>query len=386
MTERNTTEGAGQVVGLFPELLGIGGVQEASRQVVHALQNILLPRGWSTSYLGLNDAAGTQTLNVGSERTPFHGYQRSKFRFVARAMLLAQRRPRIILAAHPNLADPARWMKRVSPASKTIVICHGVEVWEPLPSRRKEALVAADMVLAPSTYTAEKLQSAQGVAAGKIRILPWPVDALMLRLSDRRSNLALPEGFPQGRVILTVGRWVAAERYKGADDMIRAMSQLLSSVPDARLVLVGRGDDLPRLKDLAAELNLGASVRFFDRLSREQLAACYAHADLFALPSTGEGFGLVFLEAMAFGLPVVGAAAGGVTDIIKDGVNGRLIPGKDTATLVRALDQLLRDGAVRTTLGKKGAEIVRERYEFQAFKSRVEGFLRDCGMDSTAVA
>lgn len=386
MTERNTTQGAGQVVGLFPELLGIGGVQEASRQVVHALEDILLPRGWSTSYLGLNDRTGPQTLEVGNERTSFRGYQRSKIRFVARALLLARKNPRIILAAHPNLADPAQWMKSISPASKTIVMCHGVEVWEALPGRRKEALVAADMVLAPSTYTAEKLQSAQGVAVEKIRVLPWPIDALMLRLSDAPSSLALPEGFPQGRVILTVGRWVAAERYKGADDMIRAMPQLMGSVPDVRLVLVGSGDDLPRLKDLAAKLNLGASVRFFDRLSRQQLAACYAHADVFALPSTGEGFGIVFLEAMAFGLPVVGAAAGGVTDIIKDGVNGRLIPGKDTATLVRALDQLLRDWAVRTRLGKKGAEIVRERYQFQAFKSRVEGFLRECGMDSTAVA
>jgi glycosyltransferase involved in cell wall biosynthesis len=174
---------------------------------------------------------------------------------------------------------------------------------------------------------------------------------------------------------------VAAERYKGADDMIRAMPQLMGSVPDVRLVLIGSGDDLPRLKDLAAKLNLGASVRFFDRLSREQLAACYAHADVFALPSTGEGFGIVFLEAMAFGLPVVGAAAGGVTDIIKDGVNGRLVPGQNVATLAQTLDQLLGDDAMRTTLGKKGAETVREKYQFQTFERRVEGLLVQCGID-----
>jgi len=386
MTEGNTTQGAGQVVGLFPELLGIGGIQEASRQVAHALQDILLPRGWCTSYLGLNDPAGPQTLEVGGGRTSFRGYQRSKVKFMARALLLARKSPRIVLAAHPNLANPARWMKSISPASKTIVMCHGVEVWEPLPARRKAALMAADMVLAPSTYTAEKLHTVQGVDVEKIRILPWPIDPLMLRLADAPSSLTLPEGFPQGHVILTVGRWVAAERYKGADDMIRAIPQLMNSVPDVRLVLVGNGDDLPRLKDLMAELSLGASVRFYDRLSREQLAACYAHADVFALPSTGEGFGLVFLEAMAFGVPVVGAAADGVTDIIKDGVNGRLVPGKDLATLVGKLGQLLRDGPMRATLGKKGAEIVREKYQFQAFERRVESLLAVCGMDSRAAA
>lgn len=386
MIQKNPTQGAFQVVGLFPELLGIGGIQEASRQTVRALQNILVRRGWSTSYLGLNDPTGPQTLEVEGRPIRLRGYQRSKARFVARALLLARKKPLIVLAAHPNLADPARWMKSISPGSKTIVMCHGVEVWEPLPARRKEALRAADMVLAPSTYTAEKLKSVQGISAEKIRILPWPIDPEMLRLSDAPSHLPLPAGFPPSPVILTVGRWVASERYKGADDMIRSMSQLLSSVPGLHLVLIGSGDDLPRLKKLTAELSLGASVRFFERLSREQLAACYAHSDVFALPSTGEGFGLVFLEAMAFGLPVVGAAAGGVTDIIEDGVNGRLVPGKDAATLVRTLDQLLRDPALRKALGKGGAEIIRDKYRFQAFERRVEGLLVECGIDSTAAA
>jgi glycosyltransferase involved in cell wall biosynthesis len=183
-------------------------------------------------------------------------------------------------------------------------------------------------------------------------------------------------------VILTVGRWAASERYKGADDLIRAMPQLLGSFPDLHLVAVGGGDDLVRLKTIAAEFGITSSVKFFERISVEQLAACYARAEIFALPSTGEGFGIVFLEAMGFGVPVVAAAAGGVTDIVKDGVNGLLVPGRDAVALVQSLDRLLSDPGFASALGRRGAEIVRQKYRLQVFKRELEAILIECGLDS----
>jgi phosphatidyl-myo-inositol dimannoside synthase len=386
MIGRDSKRGAVQLVGLFPELLGLGGIQEASRQVVCALENILARRNWSAAYVGLNDPQGPQTLPVAGHAVPFRGFKRSKIRFVLRALMLARKSRHIVVAGHPNLASPALWMKQFSTGMKTIVICHGVEVWEPLPTSRRQALLAADMVLAPSTYTAEKLRSIQGVAAERIRVLPWSVNAEMLQMSEEPLNLRLPPGFPEGPVILMVSRWVASERYKGADDLIRAMPELVASFPGLRLVAVGSGDDLPRLKEIAAGLGLGITVKFFERISREQLAACYARATIFALPSTGEGFGIVFLEAMAFGLPVVGAAAGGVTDIIKDGMNGLLVPGNDATALVRSLDRLLRDETFRSALGKRGAEIVRQKYRFHVLENELERVLVECGLDPTAAA
>ena len=298
------------------------------------------------------------------------------------ALRLARKKPRIIIAAHLNLAVPALWMKKISPQTKTIVLCHGVEVWDALPAARRRALLAADMIIVPSTYTGAKLQTIQGVPAEKIRILPWPINSEVLRMSEARSNLPLPSGFPAGPVILTVGRWAAAEQYKGADDLIRAMPQLRSSFPDARLVAVGGGDDLPRLKSIAAELRVADSVHFLEGISREQLAAFYANAAVFALPSTGEGFGIVFIEAMAFGLPVVGVAAGGVTDIIRDGVNGLFVPAKDPAALANSLARLLGDPALRSQLGQDGAEIVRRGYQFPALEKGLEQVFVECGLDS----
>lgn len=371
-----------QVAGLFPGVSGFGGIQEASRQTLHALQNILARRNFSGAYLGLNDPRGPQTVQVEDALIPFRGYERSKLSFVLQALRLARKKPRIIVAAHLNLAVPALWMKKISPRTKLIVLCHGVEVWDVLPVKRRRALLAADMITAPSTYTATKLNTMQGVPAERIRILPWPINSEVLRMAEARSNLVSPPGFPNGPVILTVGRWAAAEQYKGADDLIRAMAQLRTSFPEASLVAVGSGDDLPRLKAIATELRIADSVHFLEGISREQLAACYAHAQIFALPSTGEGFGIVFVEAMAFGLPVVGIAAGGVTDIVQDGVNGLFVPAKDPAALANALARLLSDSALRSRLGHNGAETVRQRYQFTGLEKGLEQALVECGLDS----
>ena len=116
---------------------------------------------------------------------------------------------------------------------------------------------------------------------------------------------------------------------------------------------------------------------FLENLSREEIAACYAGADLFALPSTGEGFGLVFLEAMAFAKPVVGAACGGTTDVVEDGINGLLVPPGDAGALARALYGLLSDESLRRELGARGAEIVRQKHGFDAFQAELQSLLAD---------
>ena len=118
-------------------------------------------------------------------------------------------------------------------------------------------------------------------------------------------------------------------------------------------------------------------VHFLSCLSGDELAACYAHADVFAMPSSGEGFGLVFLEAMAFAKPVVGAACGGTTDLVEHGVNGLLVPSGDTQKLVAALVSLLGDEPFSARLGRRGAQLVREKYTFENFERELERILGD---------
>ena len=194
----------------------------------------------------------------------------------------------------------------------------------------------------------------------------------------KASNLALPRGFPRGSVILTVGRWVASERYKGVDNLIHATVQLRTRVPELHLVAVGAGDDVGRLQGLVTELDAQNCIHFLEGLSREELAACYARADVFALPSAGEGFGLVFLEAMAFGKPIVGAAIGGATDLLEHRVNGLSVLPHDEEDLVQALSLLLLDDSLRSDLGRRGAEIVQQKYSFEIFQNELRRIVEEC--------
>jgi glycosyltransferase involved in cell wall biosynthesis len=383
MTAKEPKAEAKRIVGLFPELLGVGGIQEAGRLTAAALQTISLCHcNWSTYFQSLSDPPGTQEFEAADKKICLRGFGRSKVQFVLSAIRQSGQRARVVLAAHPNLALPVVAMKRFSPRLKTIVMSHGVEVWKPLPLMRRLALLSADLVLAPSRDTAQKLAEFQGVPPAKIRKLAWPLNPGFLRMAETPSSLPLPNGFPQGRVILTVGRWAASERYKGADGLIRAMAQLRMKFPGLYLVAVGDGDDLSRLKKIAVDSGVSESVRFLTGLSREEIAACYARCEIFALPSTGEGFGLVFLEAMAFGKPSVGADCGGTTDVVEDRVNGVLVPPGDSERLVEALAVLLKDELLRAKLGQRGAEIVRRDFSFEVFQRKLELILEECGLES----
>jgi phosphatidyl-myo-inositol dimannoside synthase len=369
------------ITALFPEILGVGGIQEASRLTALALHEIAQRRRWSTNFLSLNDTVGAQKLSVNATDIAFQGFARAKTRFTFAAIRAARaanrNEPHIILALHPNLAPIAVWMQQTLRCARAIVFAHGVEVWQPLPLVRRIALRNARIVAGPSSDTVQKLSEVQSVPPSRTRLLPWPLNPDLLRLSDR-GDLPTPPDFPHGKVILTIARAAASEQYKGTDALIGATAQLQSEIRDVHLVVIGGGDDLPRLQRLAKESSAAGNIHFSQHLSREELASCYARADVFAMPSAGEGFGFVFLEAMAFRKPIVAAAAGGAIDLVQDGINGLLVPPGDQAGLTAALRRLLNDESFRSALGAKGTAIVREGYRFESFEADLERLLDEC--------
>ena len=388
MRARESNSHSPSVIALFPELLALGGVQLSGRMIAAALTEICSANGCHLDLLSLNDPAGPQLIRFGESAIPFRGFGRAKGKFALAALAAARKsapageKPRMVLAAHPNLAVPAAWMQSFAPSSaplRSVVFAHGIEVWQPLTGSRRRALLRANLVAAPSRYTVEQLSKVQGVPAEKVSRLPWPLDPGFLRIAESDEAVRPPRGFPEGHVVLAVGRWASAERYKGADGLIAAVAQLRPAFPDLHLALVGSGDDVPRLRQLVAASGAGAAIHFFEGLTQEELAGCYAQCEIFALPSTGEGFGFVFLEAMVFGKPVIGAAAGGVTDLIEDGVDGLLVPGGDARKLAAALEAVLRDEPLRRKMGGRGAAKVRAEFSFARFRENLARLIeREC--------
>lgn len=358
------------IVGLFTGIDGIGGVQTAARNTAAALASIATTYDWECAFLSLNDARGVHEATAAGTRFQFRGFARSKASFVLESLRLARSKPKMIFVAHPNLGPAAATMKIVASQSRVIAGTHGVEVWKPLPALRRSSLRKADLVVAPSSHTMLKLAEIQNVPHAKIRKLVWPLDPCFLEFATCPAKLAPPSGFPSGAIILSVGRWSASERYKGADLLIQSIPELSHNFPDTQLVLVGPGDDVPRLRHEAQSRGIAEQVHFFTRVSQAELAACYSRADIFALPSTGEGFGLVFLEAMAFSKPVVAVNAGGTPDVVENDRHGLLV-GPNVAEISRSLEKLLSDPALCEQLGACGRSRVLTEFSFKNFRTNL---------------
>jgi glycosyltransferase involved in cell wall biosynthesis len=179
---------------------------------------------------------------------------------------------------------------------------------------------------------------------------------------------------------------------KGHTVLLRAFLKVISRHPQARLVLIGDGDERERLQHLAAELNIGHFVRFLGLRADvpEVLAAC----DLFTLPSIQEGFPMVILEALAAGKAVIASEVGAIPDAIRHGATGLLVPPGDADALASALCLLIEDEGVRRRLGQRGRQFVREAYDFERTVGQYDnlyqrvlgeaGMLRPSGLALTA--
>jgi phosphatidylinositol alpha-1,6-mannosyltransferase len=217
---------------------------------------------------------------------------------------------------------------------------HGVDGWERRGAVDRRALRSAALVTSVSRYTRAALLSWSDLPPHRVRVLPNTVAATYAP-RPRRDDLVARLGLTGRRIILTVGRLSALERYKGHDRLIGALPGIIARVPDAAYLIVGSGDEQARLEQLVRMTGVGDRVVFAGQVADPELPDYFALADVFAMPSTGEGFGIAFLEAAASGLPVIGGNSDGSVDALADGRIGRLVdphaPAKIEGAVIDAL-------------------------------------------------
>ncbi len=214
----------------------------------------------------------------------------------------------------------------------------------------------ADAVLVTSRYCAGVVEHLYGVPPQKITVVPEPID-----LADWEVRFAQALRRPADRpTVLCVARMYPRKRIQ---DLLAAAARLRDRLPQAQVRIVGSGPERRRLLRLRAELGLGDTIVFLGEISRARLAEEYANADCFCLPSIQEGFGIVFLEAMAAGLPIVACRAAAVPEVVPDGVAGLLVEPRHPERLTDALEDLLKDSGRRKEYGEAGR---RRAAEFDA--------------------
>lgn len=237
--------------------------------------------------------------------------------YAFKSLRLALRlRPDLVFCGHLFMAPLAAVVARFLGA-KLVVQLHGIEAWgRPGPAQRR-AIEAADLILCVSRDTRARTLDWAAIAPEKVIVAPNTVSPAFTPGDLGAARLRF--GLSDEVVLLSVGRLDANEQYKGQDRVIGALPRALRAEPNLIYLVAGDGDDLPRLRALAHQYGVAEHVRFMGRVAPEALADLYRAADLFVLPSTGEGFGIVYLEAMACGTPALGIAAAGAIDPLGDG-------------------------------------------------------------------
>ncbi|MHB2169133.1 glycosyltransferase family 4 protein [Alsobacter sp. R-9] len=253
------------------------------------------------------------------------------------AMDTVRVRPSTVFCGHLYMA-PLAWALARLTGAKFVLQVHGIDAWTSPGALRRFACEQADWILSVSRYTRSRLLTWAAIEPNRVIVLPNTVDG-RYRPGDRGAARAR-FGFGDGPVVVSVGRLDARERYKGQDAIIASLPDLLKHHPDLVYAIAGEGDDRPRLDSLAASLGVSGAVLFLGAVPDDALADFYRAADLFALPSTGEGFGIVFLEAMACGTPALGLAEAGAVDALAEGRLGETCHGNELA--LRLNDILLR--------------------------------------------
>ena len=263
--------------------------------------------------------------------------------FASQVLFAAGRaRPALIVSTHLNFGPAAHLARRFF-GIPYVLVAHGVDVGDSLSAARITALRAADQVLAVSEWTRQRLLSLGGFQSARIVVLPNTYDDDRFVVGPYPNALAARYEIGRGeRVILTVARLDQGEGYKGYDRILEALPRIRQLCGEVRYLIVGKGSDRKRLERMAAELGVAESVIFAGFVPDEQLADHYRLADVFAMPSTGEGFGIVFLEAMGCGTPVLGGNRDGSADALDDGRFGRLVDPTSVDEIAAGLIGLLR--------------------------------------------
>jgi phosphatidylinositol alpha-1,6-mannosyltransferase len=204
------------------------------------------------------------------------------------------------------------------------------------------------------------------------------VDPQRFRLQPRRTDLVRRYRLEGRFVFVCVCRLI---QKKGVDHTIRAFEQVIARHPDSRLLIVGKGPFEPELKALVRQVSLEETVTFAGEVADAELPAHYALGDVFVMPNRAmadgdtEGFGLVFLEANACGVPVIAGRDGGSVDAVEHGVNGLVVDGHSVEAVAAAMLRLREDGALRDRLRQGGLA----RAAAADWSSKAEQFLQVCG-------
>ncbi len=334
---------------IFPNIFDFkGGIQVYSTFLLKALQDIY-PEADYDVFLKYDKYSLKQPDNLQFlSSTRFHYFGDlpkllQPILFATKIIILAiLQHPVLVISTHVNYAIVCYILKFFTGVPYWVV-AHGLEVWDIENKATKLALEKADKIISVSNYTRQRLLQYPNIDSKKIVILPNTFDASKFSINSKPTYLLKRYNLTDEQpVILTVTRLGSTAKYKGYDQILHALVKVRSHLPNVHFILAGKGDDIPRIKALVTNLNLQDCVTIAGFVPDKELCDHYNLCDVFALPSKGEGFGIVFLEALACGKPVLAGNQDGSIDPLADGKLGCLVNPDNVEEIADNLIQILQ--------------------------------------------
>jgi len=353
-------------------LSGTGGIRAFNRHLI----DVLVTEGHAVSVVSMNDTGSSGV-------TRFALYPCARWRPVRKFVFVAQGcmqafvfRPERIICGHVNFL-PVCGLLGAAFRILYLTVIHGLELQE-LSPWKTAWLKGSKKIMAVSSFTKTRLlRTCAGYAEADIivvgntfdveRFNPAPKPGyLMEKLKIHRDH----------KVVLTVARLAMGEGYKGYDKVLFAMRQVVKEFPGARYIIVGSGSDMSRMRRLIQDNHLRDCVILAGFVAEREIPDYYNLCDVFVMPSTGEGFGIVFLEALACGKPVIAGNLDGSRETLVDGQLGILVNPHDTKELSEAIMKVLRkDVAPRFLDGNFLRQSAISHFGIERFREKIRKML-----------
>jgi len=353
-----------------------GGIAAANRLVIQSLLS-----DHSVDIYALNEPIGSSLKYQHLPKVSYHSFNLNKIKFAfAVWVVILRRRYKIVFCDHANLSSILAPLRLMGLIHYTLRL-NGIEVFSShLDAQGKFGIMNASRLLAISSYTQEQINLSFPELDVQVVDLSLDLehsqDLALVEAHRPPLDLTASDGSLQSLrhlIILHVGRMATSEQYKGQDVLIQAMPQILELHPQAQLVFAGQGDDMERLLVLARSNSpeVQAAIFFAGFVSEELLTQLYQQCYVFAMPSRGEGFGLVYIEAMRWAKPCIASRVDAAQYIVQHEITGLLVEDATSSeSVAHTVINLLDDPERARQYGLAGYQRVLEHYTFEHFRER----------------
>ena len=328
--------------------------------------------------MSMHDEQEEASNNLYFPKEIFSGFAGDKLNFVANSVNLG-READVIIISHINLLMVGWLVKQANPSAKIILIAHGIEIWGKLNISKKNMLPVCDQIISVSNFTADKIATFHNIEASKISVINNCIDPF-LRMPVLNSPVqTLREKYhidAADTILMTLTRLSARDRYKGYADVLDALVLLIKNNRKIKYLLAGGYSDGEKkfIDSLIKKQGLANNVILTGYIPESDLTPHFLMADIYVMPSTKEGFGIVFIEAMYYGLPVIAGNQDGSTDALLDGKLGLLIEPNNAEAIAVAVEKMMLNKAFYTP----NHTLLMNHFGYDVYKRKFENVLDTC--------